>query len=100
MEAWSGSCFRSCSACCCSEEPRPDSPELTICSGVIVRSLCCKLDFLKVLVIEILVSVRFVHVGLWGLLGSYVEGQFLIFVTSLASGGAMCGIVVVAMWSW
>ncbi len=33
-------------------------------------------------------------------MGSYVEGQVFIFVTSLASGGAMCGIVVVVLWSW
>ena len=80
-------------------EPRLVTSELAIFSVVIVGSRRCNTDFLGIPMFKIVGSVRFVHVGMWGLLGSYFGRRFLIFVTSLAYGGAMCGIVAIVLWS-
>ena len=97
VERRSGSIAGSWSACCCSVEKRLAAPVLTIFSGILVWSFkhcnasCCKIPG------EVIAGS--VHVGLWDLLGSYFGGQFLFFFTSLAYGGAMCGIEVTVLWS-
>ncbi len=79
-------------------EPRPAIPELAIFGVVLVGSKHRNSACFKIPGVIIVGSVRFVHVVMWGLLSSYFGGQFFIFFTSLASGGAMCGIVAIVLW--
>ncbi len=80
-------------------EPRLATPELAIFCVVLVGSKHCNSACFKIPGVINVGSVRFIHVVMWGLFGSYFGGQFLIFFTSLASGGAMCGIVAIVLWS-
>ena len=77
-------------------EPRPVTPVLAIFSVVLVWNKHCNSSRFKIPGIVIVGSV---HVGMWGFLGSCFGGQILIFFTSLASGGALCGIEATVLWS-
>ena len=79
-------------------EPRPATPALTVFSVVLVWSEQCNYTCVKILGVVSVGSVRFELVWVWGLFGSCFGGQFLIFFTSLAYGGVMCGIMAIVLW--